>query len=184
MKTLLSNLFIFATGATVGAVVTWKFLKTKYERLVQEEIDSYKEALGCLDKNDISEEETEYEAPTAEVTTRRSDYQQMVKKCDYKGVDDMNKPYVISPDDYGDNEEYDTETLFHFQDGVLTDDNDVPIEDVDGVVGADYADHFGEYEDDSVFIRNDGLRTDYEILLEPRNYSDVVNSSPHQAEEE
>lgn len=39
-------------------------------------------------------------------------------------------------------------------------------------IGFESLGHFGEYEDDSVFVRNDRLKTDYEILLDEENYSD------------
>ena len=35
-------LMAFATGAIAGSVVTWCFVKKKYERIAQEEIDSVK----------------------------------------------------------------------------------------------------------------------------------------------
>ena len=57
------------------------------------------------------------------------------------------------------------------------------VDNVDDVVGVDSLTHFGEYEEDSVFVRNDLLQTDYEILRDPRKYSDVVGDSPHQVEE-
>ena len=46
MKTALSNFIIFATGAVIGSVVTWKIIKTKYEQIAQEEIDSVKEVFS------------------------------------------------------------------------------------------------------------------------------------------
>jgi hypothetical protein len=99
-------------------------------------------------------------------------------------MDYVTKPYVISPEDFGEIEDYDQRTLFYYEDGVLTDDEDNPIEDVDGVVGRGSLTHFGEYEDDSVHVRNERLRIDYEILREPNTYADVVKTKPHHAEEE
>ena len=46
------------------------------------------------------------------------------------------------------------------------------IEDVEGTVGTDSLTHFGEYEDDSVFVRNDEKQIDYEILLDSDKYYD------------
>ena len=82
-------------------------------------------------------------------------------------------PYVISPDEFGNEFDYEEVSLTYYADGVLTDDQDNIIEDVEGLVGLDSLNHFGEYEDDSVFVRNDALQTDYEILADLRNYSDV-----------
>ena len=55
---------------------------------------------------------------------------------------------------------------------------------MDEIVGKESLNHFGEYEDDSVFVRNDRLKRDYEILLDQRNYSDVVKTMPHRMEEQ
>ena len=50
------------------------------------------------------------------------------------------------------------------------------IEDVDDVVGEDSLNHFGEFEEDSVYVRNDERKCDYEILLDHRRYADVVGT--------
>ena len=46
MNNKFTNFIMFTAGAAVGSVVTWKLLKTKYERLAQEEIDSVKEVFS------------------------------------------------------------------------------------------------------------------------------------------
>ena len=85
----------------------------------------------------------------------------------------MSGPYVISPDDFDDNDDYEVVSLVYYSDGVLADEDDNVIEDVEGMVGEDSLNHFGEYEDDSVFVRNDERKTDYEILLDSRNFADI-----------
>ena len=45
-KNLLNNVLIFAAGVGIGSVVTWKIVKTKYDQIIQEEIDSVKEAFS------------------------------------------------------------------------------------------------------------------------------------------
>lgn len=93
-----------------------------------------------------------------------------------------NKPYVISPDEFGEFEDYDTISLTYYADQVLVDDGGDKIEDVDDVVGMESLTRFGEYEDDSVFVRNDRLRCDYEILMDERTYSEAQKERPHQRE--
>ena len=43
MSKSMVNILIFAAGAAVGSLATWKFVETKYKRIAQEEIDSVKE---------------------------------------------------------------------------------------------------------------------------------------------
>ena len=92
------------------------------------------------------------------------------------------KPYVISPDEFGEFEDYERISLSYYADQILADEDDEKVEDVDNVVGLESLAHFGEYEDDSVFVRNDRLKCDYEILLDQRTYSDVIKQRPHQTE--
>ena len=101
--------------------------------------------------------------------------------CTGKPVSEAG-PYVIPPEQFGDDEEYEQISLTYYADGVLADENDEVIEDVEDAVGIDSLNHFGEYEDDSVFVRNDARKCDYEILLDQRTYSEVVEDMPHQME--
>lgn len=192
MKNKLCYIFTFAAGAAIGSAVTWKFLKTKYEKIAQEEIDSVKEVFSKREEpveEDISEEpekevEEKSELPSIEY------YKELVRNRygkeleEKEEVKNVSKPYVIPPDEFGDLLEYDTISLTYYADGVLTDDMDEPVEDVDDVVGIDSLNCFGEWEDDSVFVRNDKYKAYYEILLDERKYSDVVNENPHPAEDE
>ncbi len=93
----------------------------------------------------------------------------------------IEKPYVISPDVFGDADGYDVVSLNYYADGVLTDDWGDIIGNVDDIVGEESLTHFGEYENDSVFVRNDRLKTDYEILKDERNFSDIKN--PYEMED-
>ena len=96
---------------------------------------------------------------------------------------DQIGPYVITPEEF-DEEGYETISLTYYADGVLTDEQDFPIEDVEDTVGNDALNSFGEYEDDSVYVRDDDKGIDYEILLDVRKYSDLPKTDePHNMEE-
>ena len=58
MNSTLNKIVIFALGAAVGSLATWKFLKTKYERIAQEEIDSVKEVFARREME--RDEESDY----------------------------------------------------------------------------------------------------------------------------
>ena len=113
----LLGVFIFAAGAAVGSVVTWKLVKTKYERIAQEEIDSVKEAFSQIansDDNDIKndtekdkteDDDEEYFVRVNDLGYTRSSvpYVNEVKK---KGGGTVKRPYVITPDEFGEIYEY------------------------------------------------------------------------------
>lgn len=190
MNNTLSKIIIFTAGAAIGSVVTWKIVKTKYEQYAREEIESVKalweETYGDKSESDENvEEETEDEFEKA--ASEKEEYEQLVKDAGYtadqtditqnqnKEDGSMDTPYVITPEEFGENG-YDTVSLNYYEgDGVLTDDFDEPFtdEEIEELVGADFAEHFGEYEDDSVFVRNDFVKVDYEILKDYRKFSEI-----------
>lgn len=187
-KCILNKVFIFAAGAVIGSVATWKFVKNKYEKIAKEEIDSVKKNYaqrsleeqmekdfteGCEGiKNEMREikDIVDSEVDRLKTVLNENGYVNYSTLKEEK-VTTMN-PYVISPDEFSENEDYETESLTYYSDGILADDRDNII-DIDMVVGRDSLNHFGEYEDDSVFVRNEELKTDYEILLDTRRYSDI-----------
>jgi hypothetical protein len=181
-------IFSFIAGAAIGSVVTWKVLKTKYDNLIQEEIDSVKEAYANRQGFDDTEskfvEECDIDLAPDEEKLDLKEMQKTLRELKYTNYSNDTKqeevdivdtnPYVISPEAFGDKDDYETVSLTYYSDGILTDDEDNIIKDVADTVGEESLKTFGEYEDDSVFVRNDRLKCDYEILLDTRKYSDVV----------
>ena len=106
--------------------------------------------------------------------TGYTNYAERQGKKEKKGVEPVEdeRPYVISPDEFGEKDGYENVTLTYYADGVLTDYFDNVISNVDEVVGFDSLDHFGEYEDDVVFVRNEKMETDYEILRDLRDFNE------------
>ena len=92
----------------------------------------------------------------------------------YSDVKDIYKPYVIRPEEFGEIEEYECISLTYYHDKVLADGDDVMIKDVEDLIGSESLSHFGKYEDDSVFVRNDRIKCDFEILLDDRKYSEII----------
>lgn len=190
MKSTLSSVLIFAVGAAVGSVVTWKLIETRYKQLVEEDRESMEEYYRS--KYGVEEEEPAEEEPTIDDQVDIREYAKRLADQKYvnysnveredKEVDNVEKPYVIPPEEFGELEGYRTQTLYYHADGVLTDDQNEIVEDADDVVGEDFSEHYGEYEEDSVCVRNDAKRTDYEILYDASAYQSGINKNPHLAE--
>lgn len=184
MSNKLFNVLTFIVGAAVGSAVTWKLLKTKYEQIAQEEIDSVKEVYSrrseSAKKPDEEPHEEEYNLGQKVADLGYTSWDQYIEESNRRKEDEpmlRDRPYVIPPEEFGDADGYDCISLNYYADGVLTDDWDNPIEDVESMVGKESLTHFGEYEDDSVFVRNDHMKAEFEILLDSRNFSDVVGNS-------
>ena len=204
MNCTLSSVIAFTVGAAVGSLVTWQLLKTKYEKLAQEEIEAFKDEYPDranetveVYEGDTVEEKTPTTVAEFMATKEKPDireYAAMLQNQAYtnyssietkKEVTDVDRPYVIDPDTFDDND-YNTVSLTYFADGTLAYEDDTPIDrdTADEMIGLESLNHFGEYEDDSVFVRNDATQTDYEILLDTRKYSDVVYNGPHLDDDE
>ena len=99
--------------------------------------------------------------------------QEIIDKNSYKEEDYMDK-YVISPEEFGESE-LPSESLTYWADGIVTDEANCVMDedDIEETIGSDALNHFGEYEDDSVFVRNETLDKEYEILMDTRRFSDV-----------
>lgn len=192
MDNKIVGLLAFTIGAVTGSVVAWYYAKKKYEQIAQEEIDSVKEVFSRREKeqaeptNDKTESNHSqcYEDPQLKALREAADT--IIRQEGYVTSDDSDTPvrdapYVIPPEELYEREDYETYTLFYYADGVLTDDNEEIIDDVESTIGFESLNHFGEYEDDSVFVRNDVRGCDYEILRDNRNYSDVIAKKQHRS---
>lgn len=172
MSSTLSKFLIFAAGAAVGSAVSWRILKPYYEQIAREEIESVKETFARRKAEFISNDKEDIQ-PTEEETKEYNDLADEYRMSDSRKEDHMTRPYVIPPEEFGDYPDYERVSLTYYADGVLTDENDDPIDDVEDVVGEDSLTTFGKFEDDSVFVRDDELKRDYEILADTRRYADI-----------
>ena len=218
-RDMLVKTFIFTAGAAIGSVVTWMVIKTKYEQISKEEIESVREeyqrltkimrmeidacrkatAAHTKDKDAVDEDEdenendgypydddrdfTEKEKEQVEyykITSRyRGSYNENneIKEEGEENGDDevpyINGPYVITPEDFASSPPgYNCCPLDYYKDGVLADGWGVQM-DVEETIGKEALDHFGEYVDDVVYVRNERLELDYEVTRDPRTYKEA-----------
>lgn len=209
-------------GSAIGVIATQRYLKSKYEKIAQEEIDSMKEYYSekySSDENFVKAEPGPHVAlsdieslhPHSIIEPRKEetdtnieivedirsdasifDYVKIMKDNNYINYsdyvttesieedvkdeeeedEDMSiDPYVISPDEFGTLDDYDIISFTYYSDGVLADEYNDIVANAEELVGTDYASHFGDFEDDSVFIRNDIRKIDFEILRDYSQYS-------------
>lgn len=212
MNNKIFGAIIFAAGAVIGSLVTWKVIKTKYEDIAQEEIDSVKEEYTRLmvsmkkklndsatykDSDDNEDDESEEDTDVFDDSTMKN-YNEIIKgyrssneeednqnekKGDEKeedndGVSYMKAPYVISPDDFGSVPGYNVEPLDYFADGILADGWGVKL-DIADTIGEDAVNHFGDYDDDVVYVRNEQTELEYEVTRDPRTYAEAVRTNPN-----
>ncbi len=161
------KVIIFLSGVAVGMLVCIPVT----HRCVDEVKRRNEESLERF-ADDIHKDITSFLHTENEMTTS-------AEKSDMNENADADCPHIITPEEFGEIEDYDTISLTLYSDGVVADDADKPIEDVDEVIGKESLDHFGEYEDDSVFVRNDKLKCDYEVLIDERQYAQILEEKPY-----
>lgn len=187
----MKNILIFLAGAGVGAGATWYFVKKHYEKKADDEINdvvtrfkAYKETLqeeyaGIPDENPN---------PNYEGNSRRNNVVSMERPVqsdsdeelsngiidDPKGEHDGVAPYIISEEEFGE-EDYDQKTLYwYYRDNILATDEDIEVEDKFTTVG----DALEEFKKDRyierVLVRNEQDETDYEILISEKHFYEVT----------
>lgn len=218
-RDMLVKTFIFTAGAAIGSVVTWMVIKTKYEQISKEEIESVREeyqrltkimrmeidacrkatAAHTKDKDAVDEDENENEndgypydddRDFTEKEKEQVEYYKITSR--YRGscnennefneegeengddeVPYINGPYVITPEDFASSPPgYNCCPLDYYKDGVLADGWGVQM-DVEETIGEEALDHFGEYVDDVVYVRNERSELDYEVTRDPRTYKEA-----------
>ena len=201
MNDKLSSVIIFCGGVFIGGFLTWDFFKTKYEKIADEEIASVKETFEHReprpDKNykveealKVNDEYINVSPGVAERVIKIIDsngyrnYSNTAIETDKKGGTadmELKQPYVITPEQYEDNVDYTKVSLTWYSDEVLEDDWGNVL-DPDDVIGSDALKTFGQYEKDSVFVRDDDEQIDYEVLLDTRSYKETYGHDPVEAD--
>lgn len=190
----MNKVFIFVLGAAAGSLLTWKIVEEKYKRIADEEIQSVKDAYKNRDKtvkeltnektkvanvsdwtmNEVKiEDEREYAniVEGLSYSKQEEDDERYIVKVDVG--EEVIEPFVIEPEDFGEMPGYDTESWSYHIDGIVTDEEGEIVTDYESVVG-DIEKHFGEHDDDSVYVRNDNNKCDYEILRYYKPYNSGV----------
>lgn len=180
--------FALLVGAAVGSVVTYKLLTDKYEKFYRDEIESVKEMYF----NKIQEKDAEIEdmqstqdKAKAKLMSFKEDLEEYNRQASVYSTDENNEeeegglnpnmfitPAVISPSEYGEDESYSVNVMYYYTDDILADESNCIIGNPDDIVGIEFREHFDDYGDRTVYVRNDVLRSYYEIVQEYTEYSD------------
>lgn len=198
----MKNVLIFLSGAAIGSVVTWKIIEKKYKDLADEEIESVKETFKTRNERptvigmDIGKgtdvgEETELlysNGKIVEIDDEVINYSKIASEyipSTEEEAEDLENATVevevgkeekaievIPPEEFGDMG-YPTKSWTYYSDFILADENDEIVTDPESIIG-DALDHFGEYEDDSVYVRNDNTECEYEILKHEKAYTQAI----------
>lgn len=185
MNNTIKKLILFFTGAAVGSAstyVTYKYTKAKKMDAEFEEMrDIYKKKIEEISKTvDAAIEKSQERENTPEeksitnqvkpsVKKMAKDYQEAAEK--YSAEKNMTKPSrslpkVIKPEEFGEIDDYECVTLTYIEkDEIFLDVSDEIVDAAMRNVGKANLNHFSDYEPDVLYVRNESLGIDYEIIL-------------------
>jgi hypothetical protein len=189
------GMLMFIAGAAVGAAIAVKIVQKKYEKRANEEIESVREYYASKKSEKVKEEIKKLDEIKALDGEEKIDAylkvledsgyvsreleEQTTEKKEIVTVERKSDTALISPEELGELvEEYDRcfdiVTLVYYADNVMVYHEDEHlVDDIDDLVGTEFRDHFGDYENDAVFVRNFRNETDYEIIRDEDKYYDI-----------
>lgn len=216
---LLGLLLGAGLGVVAGGFYVERRLRTKYEKLAEEEIDAMRDHFRARlvakeVKPDISElgqkvERLGYGPTTPAHAPSAAAHPALAETPDPTAVEpdelvthnvfaepgedvpwdaelEMSKrtaeaPYVIHLDERHERSYTESTLTYYAGDDVLCDEKDKIIEDVDLVVGVENLDRFGHGSNDIniVYIRNDDLAIELEVIKSERTYAEDVHGMTH-----
>lgn len=200
---MLKETIIFSVGAAIGAASTYFILKDWFNKQRNEEQardkEYYKELYSNKEETPsekVKEKPEDVEvkienAVMAEVEVKpgeEPDYNDIINKLNYNQFStktpDMSgdprpakKPYQISMDDYNDDVSQIKKIISYFEDDGVCMDNDTKevLDNVAKDIGIDNLELINTEGNDEVYIRNEQLGIDYNVVSEPGSYEDYVN---------
>lgn len=187
----MKSFLIFVGGIIVGAGASYVILKNKSEDEINE---AYRDAREYCRNRDGATKEGDEQIDDLDNNLDESEeelvdeMEDIIYNSRYSNIEDgSNKktssltPFIITPDEFGMDDNMEADTLYYYKattdganlDDIIVDENNEEIRDVEDLLGMSISDiisHYGEYEEDSVYIRNPKLKVDYEILREIAYY--------------
>lgn len=190
MKTKFYCAVSFAIGGISGFLFANHVLKEKYDKIVEEEVESIKASFRKYQIDQEAEKESE-----EEIEAVKQEYEELVDNLGYSTIsEDMveespepneNEVHhmIISEDQFGKIEDYETITLLLLQDGVMVDDDydRMSDEEIQWAIGDVDLKAFAKSDAETMYIRNNRIKVYYEIVKDDQTYAEVVQSKPYLA---
>ncbi len=201
-KNVIGSLVSLVVGTAVGVIGGYFYAKNKFLEEAEKEIASvkkvYEKHFNNISPAQVSEGEQvnkpfikETPSQTSTVDQTKKEYKKYASvyssneennskigsikstiKTSKSSKKPVKTPYVITPEEFQ-LSEYKSETLIWYSDKILADDNGNIIHNVNEVVGPEALSTFGRYLDDTVYVKDDTKKIDYEIIWDARKYASV-----------
>ena len=196
MNNIIKGAFLFIFGAALGSGITYVVTKNKYEDILVESQKSLRDYYERKQEKSPKKEELKEDVsinvdinehlehdPIIIDNSIPENHEEIVNNLlnSYHTLSGeekesfLNKPYIIEEDEYGQFEDYTYETYVLYEDGILADSDDKVFDDYEEVLGLEFIDHLKKYDIDAVYVRNDVLKKDFEIIPDSYRFEDIVD---------
>lgn len=201
MKNAIKFLLSFSIGGGIGYLISYQISKKNFEKRLDTEMSSMKKMYSnpneekCQISDDdssiVSEKVADSGVLDADMQKEYTNYTEFYRSKKGNEVPDqkdnaqrstINKPYIISSDDFG-NMGYSEVSLIYYSDDILTEDGSDEKLSINKIIGKENIKHLKKHTEDAIYIRNESIKTDYEILLDKRKYADVFEETDSTDEE-
>lgn len=171
MNNMMRDILLVSAGFAAGAYFMHIRMRSKYQKFADEQIkdvyDHYKTKEENLDKK-VAEEAQKKAVELISGPYRQERDPEMPDKEPLEPIE------IIPPEEFGEDDDYETSFLTLFADGVLAYDSDgTRVDDVEGVVSRKALDSMGKFMPDGIHVRNHTYHKDFEIVKALQNYADV-----------
>lgn len=195
---------IFVSGLAVGAVGAWLITKHHYRQIADEEIESVKQSFKKLQEDaqkradaaknkpdmtaymEMTKAKEEPEAPETKVinysgftSDNEPEEQEVINREDLlpKPIDakvDRTKPYLINRLPYStEDPDYTSITVVYYADGTYADSHGTEME-IEDYIGSALMGYIEETDKEELFIRNEELGVDIDIVKDARTYDEIM----------
>ena len=165
-------------GLVTGAIAAYKITSDHYEKIVSDLEDDFDESVFGDDEgvqvSELEEDVNVYEPLKTSHNipkTPLKDYANKLKETGYIGGEnpekDQNSPYIIRNDQFGLDNEYDLVALAYHSNDILVNEVGEIIPEPSELIDPDALEQLGEDKADVVYVRNEKLKTEFEIIFEP-----------------
>lgn len=180
----------FGAGLVMGSALGYFTSKQKHAKERDEAINKIRNIWYEDNLQNDADAKEEYSkivnVYTNDIPENRECYSEISNKNDSLDIFDdeveskktVKDIFIISPDEFNENPEFDSSTLWYYEnDDILVDEsnNIIKSDDIYKYIIPDFRNHIGEYEEDCLHIRNGILRTDFEIICTDNDISSVIS---------
>lgn len=187
-------LLVFTVGGACGSFGTFYYLNKKYQEDFEKEIEEYKQfAQSDVKHEDLGapEPETSEESDDEVKKQIRPNYISDEEQFAYHNLTSAYRPKekeetpmnstqidraklyldpirIIEEEEFGTLTDYEVETLTYYDDGLIANEDDELLDDTEEIIGHEALVKLCDPEDDTdvLFVRNDQLLKDFEIIVD------------------